>query len=304
MSIDLGRVTCIIVLAMVMRRLEAQPPAVQQPSPMVEGTRAHERLSPRTLAGRVDSLAGPLDRQLLVRIPDRLASDRAFDLIVHFHGAAWLAQQAMASAAPRAVGVVVNLGAGSALYDRAFADPGTFDSLLATVTRAVAATTGRPAAIRRVTVVGYSAGHGAIRAILRSPRHVATVDAVLLIDGLHTSYRPEGRVAADGGALDTTTLHPIADFARAAMRGEKRMLLTHSEIFPGTFASTTETTDWVLNAVGVARRPVLRWGPRGMQQLSEAGAGHFAVRGFAGNAAPDHVDQLHAMPELLRALLR
>jgi hypothetical protein len=36
-----------------------------------------------------------------------------------------------------------------------------------------------------------------------------------------------------------------------------------------------------------------------MQQLSEAGAGQFHLLGYAGNSAPDHIDQFHAMPELL-----
>jgi len=116
---------------------------------------------------------------------------------------------------------------------------------------------------------------------------------------MHTSYIPEGTVLATGGALDTTNLVSFADFARAAMRSEKRFVVTHSEIFPGTFASTTETADWLLGALGLRRTPVLRWGPRGMQQLSETRAGRFELHGFAGNSAPDHVDHLHAMPELL-----
>jgi hypothetical protein len=88
------------------------------------------------------------------------------------------------------------------------------------------------------------------------------------------------------------------------VRGEKRFVVTHSEIFPGTFASTTETADWLLSALGLHRTAVLRWGPRGMQQLSEAHAGRFELLGFAGNSAPDHVDQLHAMPEFLARVLK
>jgi hypothetical protein len=91
----------------------------------------------------------------------------------------------------------------------------------------------------------------------------------------------------------------FTDFARAAIRGEKRFVVTHSEIFPGTFASTTETADWLLRALDLRRTPVIRWGPRGMQQLSEVHAGGFELLGFAGNSGPDHVDQLHAMPEFL-----
>ena len=85
--------------------------------------------------------------------------------------------------------------------------------------------------------------------------------------------------------------------------GEKRCGVSHSEIFPGTFARTTETADWLLHALGLRRTPVLRWGPRGMQQLSEARAGGFELLGFAGNSAPDHIDQLHAMPEFLAKVL-
>jgi len=40
-----------------------------------------------------------------------------------------------------------------------------------------------------------------------------------------------------------------------------------------------------------------------MQQLSEARSGRFELLGFAGNTAPDHVDQLQAMPEMLARLL-
>jgi hypothetical protein len=122
---------------------------------------------------------------------------------------------------------------------------------------------------------------------------------VLLLDGMHTSYVPDRTALAEGGALDTTNLAVFAEFARAAVRGEKRFVVTHSEIFPGTFASTTETADWLLGTLGLRRTPVLRWGPRGMQQLSEVRAGRFEMLGFAGNSAPDHVDHLHALPELL-----
>ena len=224
--------------------------------------------------------------------------------MVHFHGAAWLPEQAVAGIDDHTSAAVVNLGIGSGAYHSAFSDPAAFDSLLADITREMSAATGKPERIGRLTLVGYSAGHGAVRAILREPRHFARVDAVLLIDGMHTSYVPEGTTLATGGALDTTNLTAFADFARAAMRGEKRFVVTHSEIFPGTFASTTETADWLLGALGLHRTPVLRWGPRGMQQLSEARAGGLELLGFAGNSAPDHVDQLHAMPEFLTRLLK
>lgn len=249
------------------------------------------------------SLAGPAGRTVDILIPDRAGAHGAVDLVVHFHGAAWLPKQAVADLADHAVVAVVNAGAGSGAYERAFAHPLVVDSLLDGVIREVTAVIGREASLARLTLVAFSAGHGAIRAILRDPGHFSRVDAVLLLDGMHTSYVPEGMVLASGGALDTTNLAAFADFARAAVRGEKRFLITHSEIFPGTFASTTETSDWLLHSLGLRRTPVLRWGPRGMQQLSEVRMGRFEVLGFAGNSAPDHVDHFHAMPELLARTL-
>jgi hypothetical protein len=279
------------------------PAASQNPSPMVDETRAHQRLVQRELGGTIRSFAGPAGKPVEVWIPERARSRDVFDLVVHFHGTAWLPEQAVAGLGDHTVAAVLNLGTGSGAYDRGFTDPATFDTLLAAITREVSATTGKPARVGRLTLVGFSAGHGAVRAILRDAQHFARVDAVLLLDGMHTSYVPEGSQLATGGALDTTNLVAFADFARAAVRGEKRFLVTHSEIFPGTFASTTETADWLLHSLGLHRKTVLRWGPRGMQQLSEVRAGRFELLGFAGNSAPDHIDQLHAMPELLARLL-
>jgi hypothetical protein len=54
--------------------------------------------------------------------------------------------------------------------------------------------------------------------------------------------------------------------------------------------------------LNLARRPVLKWGPMGLQQLSEARAGKFLLAGYAGNSAPDHVDQLHSLPVYLKWL--
>lgn len=288
--------------ALALAQTSPPPPAAQNPSPMVEEARAHERLVQRDPGGTRRSFAGPLGKTVDVWIPDGARRD-SFDLVIHYLGAAWLPEQAVARLSVPTVAAVVNIGAGSGLYDRTFSDPAVFDSLLAGIASEVRATAGGDPRLRRLTLSGFSAGHGAIRAVLRDPRHAARVDAILLLDGMHTSYVPEHSLLASGATLDTSNLVEFAAFARAAIRGEKRFLVTHSEIFPGTFASTTETADWLLHTLGLRRTAVLRWGPRGMQQLSEARAGGFQLLGFAGNSGPDHIDQLHAMPEMLVRLV-
>lgn len=109
---------------------------------------------------------------------------------------------------------------------------------------------------------------------------------------------------AEGGVLDTVLLAPWLELGRAAMRSEKTVLISHSEVFPGTFASTTETADWLISALGLARSPLLAWGPAGMQQLSEVRSGRLLIRGFAGNSAYDHLDHFHGLADFLASCER
>lgn len=271
---------------------------------MVEHTRAHTRLPQTEPPGSRRSFLGPLDKPVQVFVPTGANPARPLHLVVHFHGAAFIPEVAAARLGKQYVVATVNVGPGSGVYDRTFREPAAFDSLRANITREASTALGHSVAINHITLVGFSAGHGAIRAILRDSAHFAAVDAVLLLDGLHTSYVPEATVIEKGGTLDESNLEVFVRYGQAAIRGEKRFLATHSEIFPGTFASTTETTDYLVRTLGLQRTPVLRWGPGGMQQLSESRKGRFEILGFAGNAGPDHIDQFHGMPDFFRRVER
>ena len=280
----------------------APRPEGQNPSPMVESTRAHERLDTLPPSGERFTIAGVLDRPVTVYVPPR-ARAQAPVLLVHFNGASHVGMHAAAAQDRPVVLASVHLGAGSGVYERAFADTGTFERLRRAVADSLAARSGAPVTFERTVLSGFSAGYGAIRAILERARGASTIDGVLLLDGLHVSYIPPRTPLASGGVLDTARLGAFVAFARLAMRGERAMLVTHSEIFPGTFASTTETADHLLRQLGLARTPVLEWGPVGMQLLSTAGSGSLQVLGFAGNTAPDHVDHYHGFPAFLARLL-
>ena len=268
----------------------AQQP--QNPSPLVEHTRAHPRLAEETPPGRRETLeVGTLFLPARLKLPA--------PLVIHFHGSAWLPDVAAARTGGTAV-ITVQLGTGSGVYARPFSDPLLFSRLVAE------AESKAGVRLSPVSLTSWSAGYGAVREILKVPDHYARIERVLLIDGLHTDYvdgRP-GTGPALESQLGTEGLEVFLRFARDAVAGRKRMIVTHSEIFPGTYASTTETANWLLTQLGVARKAVLRWGPMGTQQLSEAKAGRFLLMGYAGNSAPDHVDQLHALPDLLRLLRR
>jgi len=127
---------------------------------------------------------------------------------------------------------------------------------------------------------------------------------VLLIDGMHASYVGDlpGTGPGQESVLVPQDLEIFVQFARDAIAGRKRMIVTHSEIFPGTYASTTETTDYLVSTLGLKLKPVLKQGPMGLQQLGEARAGRFRLLGYAGNSAPDHVDQLQSLPDFIKWL--
>ena len=105
---------------------------------------------------------------------------------------------------------------------------------------------------------------------------------------------------ADGGS-DYLTLSTLTHEPPVAIYALINTL--DGEDVPGTYASTTETADFILTAVQLKRHPVLQWGPGGMQMLSETRAGGLTVLGFAGNTAPDHVDHFHGLPEFLKQML-
>lgn len=261
----------------------------QNPSPMVEHTRAHPRLSQETPPGRREKLTlGTLF------IPAKLISEKRLPLFVHFHGAGWLPEVAADRDGGWAV-ITVEAGSGSGAYAKPFSDRALFGEMLREASQKTGVT------FDPVALTAWSAGYGAVREILKIPEYYDRIRAVLLLDGLHTGYIG-GKPGPLESNLETEPLDIFLKFAQDAVSGRKTFVITHTEIFPGTFASTTETADWLLPKLGLQRQPVLRWGPMGTQQLSEIRAGKFLVMGFAGNSAPDHVDQFHSLPEFLKFL--
>jgi hypothetical protein len=99
-------------------------------------------------------------------------------------------------------------------------------------------------------------------------------------------------------------MEAFARFASDAATGKKQMIVTHSEIVPGTYASTTETADYLLKRLDLKREKVDKEGPMKTRQISEAKKGRFTLIGYAGKEAADHVDQLHSLPEYLKWVRR
>ena len=192
----------LLACAMLLGAACAQQP--QNPSPMVEHTRAHPRLKEEAPAGRREKL----DLGTLF-LP---AHSRAI-LLFFFHGGTWLPE--VAASRTKVAVVSVQAGEGSAIYAHLFDDPRRFLRLLAE------AEIKAGMKFDRVMLGGWSAGCGAVRQILKTPESYARVDAALLIDGMHTDY-VDGKPGPLESELDPGNLAIWLQLARDAMAGRKR----------------------------------------------------------------------------------
>jgi hypothetical protein len=226
----------------------------------------------------------------------KLGARGEFNLVFHFHGREALRKQLVQVLSDTVV-VGMDLGIGSAAYANRFSREGAFAELLAFVEDDVAAHTGSPIGVaRHLTLSAWSAGYGAVSAILRDASNGRQVDSLVLIDALHADYKD--------GVVEEADLAPFVSFARESSLGQRFMFLTHSAIAPRGYASTTETANYLVWAVG--GRPLQATDqPKqpGLVPLAEYHRGGFHVVGFAGATAPDHCAQFSAVPGILQRYL-
>jgi hypothetical protein len=237
-------------------------------------------------------------------LPEKLPPRGKVPLFLHFHGPGWIAEVAAARGGARTgrgdevplgsrgdLAVLhAQLGSGSAVYGRPFQDTKRLRELLAEAGKK----SGRE--LELVGLTGWSAGYGAVRAILRVEEYYRRVRWVVLMDGLHAGYTADKKpIEAD--------LDCYVRLAKDAAAGRKRFLLTHTRIVPGRYASTTETADYLLDKVGLKREKKAAR-PLGLPQETEARRGGLRVLGCAGATAADHIDHLHVLPGLLGLVLK
>ena len=217
----------------------------------------------------------------------------AIDLVVHFHFGRE-ADESWRSSRLDAVIASATFGMGSNAYEHAMRDPARFERMIDEVMRTLAdeRKTG-PLKVRHLGVVSFSAGFGAVRRVLATSTYFDRIDALVLLDSIHTAYT-HGRKPDPRGITD------YIRFAEEAKEGRKLMVITHSAIPPPDYAGTTETTAALLDAVGIPKTDAVETNARGMHQLYRAEAGAFHAFGFDGDAAKDHMDHLAMVGDIVR----
>lgn len=215
------------------------------------------------------------------------------DLVVHFHGAPQVVEREFAAARLRAVLVTVNYRGLSRAYEKPFSDPALFDTLL---DETIAELKKRKlvssaAEWRRVCVSSFSAGFGAVRALLKVPAYFERIDALYLADALYAGYIEQHGQRV----VNPDNMKDFRRFAAEAATGRKTMIVTHSYLEPGKYAGTHETADDLIAFVGAQRREVDEPGPASMRIIARADQGDFHVYGCAGTTGQDHLEHLRNM---------
>lgn len=242
----------------------------------------------------------------------------SYDLLLHFHGSTQLVRESAEVAGLNAAVAVINLGISSGAYEESYAAPGVYEALLADIDRGLERRGLPRPRLRRVALSAWSAGYGAVAKILELRRGVDPLDAVLITDGIHCGFMPQRP-----SGLNELQLESFARAARLAASGRLLFTITHSEIDPVTYASTSATANYLLEAAAggpvervialdapphlrlrAAEGAVSRRLEKQMIPTTEASVGDLHVRGFEGNTAEHHMAHLLQMaatvlPELV-----
>jgi hypothetical protein len=221
----------------------------------------------------------------------------SFDLIVHFHGHEPIRKE-FVKTAKGSVLVGIDLGIGSGVYANAFASPNVFTQLIASVEAAMAKKTGnKKAHVRKLALSSWSAGYGAIEQILRQPAG-KRVNAVVLLDSLHTGYTDE-----KAKALKTNQIDVFVDYAKRAAKKQGFMFLSHSSILPPGYASTAEVASYVIGELKGKPKKAKRADVLGLDLIRRFDKGNFHVRGYTGDDKPDHCAHIGLMADIVRVHL-
>lgn len=235
--------------------------------------------------------------QMIMPHKGGITKSGAFDVVIHFHGHEPIRKEFVKTAkGPVLVGI--DLGIGSGAYSKVFASPAAFTTLLQSIEAGMAQHTGnKKAHIRKLALSSWSAGYGAIEQILRQPAS-KKVDSVILLDSLHAGYVDE-----QAKTLKVEMIEPFLGFARRAASKRAFMFMSHSSIIPPGYASTAETSAYVVKQLKGKIKKASRHDVLGLDMYERFDKGNFKMRGYTGNDKPDHCAHIGLMADIMRVHL-
>jgi len=238
------------------------------------------------------------DGQLFVPAGYTPAAD-GVELLLHLHGGT-AAEQSLVRSGRSAVIVCVAIPGLSKVYTDRFQSPATFVRILdETKSQLKELRVAPDPKFRRVIVSSFSAGFGGVREMLNDPATYDRIDALVMADSIYAGYSGDPAKRQ----VEPKHMEGFVKFAKGAAAGKRWFLLSHCELQPGTYASTAETADYLVAALGGAREPAKHpWPAEGLNLQSRFRKGQFAIYGFSGDKGQDHMRHLHGLWALLRLL--
>jgi hypothetical protein len=240
--------------------------------------------------------------QMLIPLRGGHTADWGYDVVIHFHGHDAV-RSPFVQAARGAVLVGIDLAVVSGPYTQAFEDRDAFSRLLTNVTRGLRRVSGRyQAHVRHLALSSWSAGFGAVTKILA--RHLDAVDGVVLLDSLHSDYVP--RAAGDPPGVrrvQTPQLEPVLAMAGRAVHRDGILFVSHSEIVPPGYASTTEVANYLIEQVAGVRSAGEGANLLGARLLTRFDRQGMHVRGYQGGDKFAHCAHVGLLAEAVRDYL-
>lgn len=275
-------------------------------------------MSQRTLTEPSEPLPGTNlsfiegDKEFILFIPHdwKIPASGELSLLVGFQIQAWhLVQEDIRRGGHHLI-LAVHVGEGTPANSRAFEDPERFGRLLKIVEEKVREKSG--AATAKVTTLDFAAyggGYGAIRTLLKDPDTAKMVQRLVLCDAMYASYdkTSPGTEANGRRKIDPAQMTSWLPMAQAAAEGKKTFVLTHSQILPGSYASTLECGLALAEAVGAeVVKPEVDSSAAANDEnyalLTQADKKHFHVWGYNGVNNEGHATHLRHLGDIWKVL--
>lgn len=228
----------------------------------------------------------------------RNAGDIPDTVVIHFHGATPTVKKAFARCERNVVLVAVNFPGLSSAYSKPFARDRELFGKILEQTHSVA--TGKKSGRWKcVYISSFSAGYGAVREILKTPSYFEQIDGIVTADSIYAGLETE----KPNRVVNHENMRDFVRFASLATKNRKAFVLSHSAQST-SYASTTETADYLLSSLNLARKPHTSIRTDALRQTSRAERGEFLVLGFSGESGQDHMQHLKSIDRFWNQLPR
>ncbi|MFM7187171.1 MAG: hypothetical protein ACKO14_05090 [Armatimonadota bacterium] len=241
----------------------------------------------------------PLSNLRIAYEPSERMQNR--DLVLHFHGTHDIVFGAVKGRFSGAVAASVSLNGLSGAYQAYVGKDAhwMFVKLIAEIQQASGVSN-----FSSITLSSFSAGYGAIRALLSDPKCMVMIDNLVLADTVYASFGEARNIKGSRPFPNIEQNKPFIDFAKLAVRGGKGMVITHCELEPETYSSTEEVGTLVRDAIAAPLSASDEEWPGGLSLKGKVRKGRFVSIATRGNQGSDHLAHLRALGTWYRLLPR